>query len=139
MKHMSIYIPMILRSMPQIRIPKLLSQKLQVASTDFKTYCTQNKMYVHVGKTSFMLIGTRQNLCLVESIEIYVDNEIIKEVENQKLLGVMIDKHLSWDKQIDIVSLNIMLKLLSKYVGKQSLNQYYNSYILPIFDFGCMI
>ena len=41
-------------------------------------------MYVHVGKTSFMLIGTHQNLSLVESIEIYVDNEIIKEVENQK-------------------------------------------------------
>ena len=53
-------------------------------------------MYVHVGKTSFMLIGTRQNLFLVESIEIYVDNEIKKEVENQKLLGVMIDKHMSW-------------------------------------------
>ena len=101
-------------------------------------------MYVHVGKTSFMLSGTRQNLSLVESIEIYVDNEIIKEVENQKLLGVTTDKYLSWDKQIDIISLNVtrritLLKLLSKYVGKQSLNQYYNSYILPIIYFGCMI
>ena len=91
-----------------------------------------------------MLIGTRQNLSLVESLEIYVDNEIIKEVENQKLLGVMIDKYLSWDKQVDIVSLKItrritLLKLFSKYVVKQSLNQYYNSYILSIFDFGSMI
>ena len=123
---------------------KIVESKLQVASTDFKTYCIQNKMYVHVGKTSFMLIGTRQNLSLVESIEIYIDSEIIKEVENQKLLGVMTDKHFSWDKQIDIVSLNIthrltLLKLFSKCVGKQRLNQYYNSYILPIFDFECMI
>ena len=97
---------------------KIVESKLQVASTDFKTYCIQNKMYVHVGKTSFVLIGTRQNLSLMASIEIYVDNEIIKEVENQKLLGVMTDKHLSWDKQIDMVSLNItrritLLKLLS--------------------------
>ena len=80
-------------------------------------------MYVHVGKTSFMLIGTHQNLSLVESIEIYVDNEIIKEVENQKLLGVMIGKHLSWDKQIDIVSLKItrritLLKIIFKVCWK---------------------
>ena len=65
---------------------KIVESKLQVVSTDFKTYCIQNKMYVHVGKTSFMLIGTHQNLSLVESIEIYVDNEIIKEVENQNFL-----------------------------------------------------
>ena len=31
------------------------------------------------------------------------------------------------------------LKWLSKYVDKKSMNQYYNSYILPIFDYGCMI
>ena len=29
--------------------------------------------------------------------------------------------------------------VLSKFVGKDSLNQYYNSYILPIFDYGCLI
>ena len=63
---------------------KIVESKLQAASTDFKTNCIQKKMYVHVGKTSFMLIGTRQNLSLVESIQIYIDNEIIKEVENQK-------------------------------------------------------
>ena len=33
-------------------------------------------MYVHVGKTSFMLIGTRKKLSLVVSIEIYVDHLI---------------------------------------------------------------
>ena len=91
-----------------------------------------------------MLIGSRQNISFSESIQIYVDNELIREVKNQKLLGITIDKHLTWNQQIDIVSLNItrritLLKLLSKYVGKQSLNQYYNSYILPIIDFGCMI
>ena len=79
-----------------------------------------------------MIIGCRQNTSRAESIEIYLENEIIKQVDNQKLLGVTIDQTLSWDKQIDIVALNIskritLLKLLSKYVGKDSLNQYYNS------------
>ena len=39
-------------------------------------------MYVHAGKTSFMVLGSRQNLSLAESIEIYIDTELIKEVEN---------------------------------------------------------
>ena len=32
-----------------------------------------------------------------------------------------------------------MLKLLSKYVDQKGLNLYYKSYILPIFDYGCLI
>ena len=121
-----------------------IKTKLQNSSNDFKTYCIQNKMYVHAGKTSLMIIGSRQNISRVEQLEIYIDNEIIKQVDTQKLLGVVIDQTLCWDNQVDTVALNIarritLLKLLSKYVGKDSLNQYYNSYILPIFDYGCLI
>ena len=64
----------------------IIKSKLQVSSNDFKLYCIQNKMFVHLGKTLFMLIGSRQNISLNESIQIYVGNEIIKEVEYQKLL-----------------------------------------------------
>ena len=31
------------------------------------------------------------------------------------------------------------MKLQSKYLDKSHLNQYYNSYILPIFDYACLI
>ena len=91
-----------------------------------------------------MNIGTRQNLLNIDNINIIIDNENISGVENQKLLGIIIDKTLSWDKQIDSVCLNIsrritLLKILSKYVDESSLKQYYNAYILPIFDYGCMI
>ena len=65
-------------------------------------------------------------------------------MEKQKLLGVVIDNKLAWNEQIDTVCLNItrritLLKLLSTYIDKRSMTQYYNSYILPIFDYGCMI
>ena len=61
-----------------------------------------------------------------------------------KVYKVVIDQTLCWENQVDIVALNItrritLLKLLSKYDGKDSLNQYFNSYILPIFDNGCWI
>ena len=49
---------------------KVIKSKLQVSSNDFKHYCIKNKMYVHLGKTFFMLIGSRQNISLSESIQI---------------------------------------------------------------------
>ena len=68
-------------------------------------------MYVHAGKTSLMIIGSRQNISRVEQLEIYIDNEIIKQVDNQKLLGVVIDQTLCWDNQVNIVALNITRRI----------------------------
>ena len=101
-------------------------------------------MFINLKKTFCMLLGTRQKLIQADKIEIMLESEIIEMVDSHKLLGVIIDKHLSWDKQIDTVCLNItrkitLLKLLSKYIDKSSMNTYYNSYILPIFDFGCLV
>ena len=65
-------------------------------------------------------------------------------MEQQKLLGVVIDRSLTWDKQIDAFCITIsrritLLKLLSKYVDMENMKQYYNSYILPTLDYGCLI
>ena len=67
-----------------------------------------------------------------------------QNADQQKLLGVIIDKNLNWDKQVDAVCLNIsghitLLKLLSKYIDQANMKVYYNSYILPIMDYGCLI
>ena len=91
-----------------------------------------------------MILGTQRNLNRSEYIEVYLYQELVQLVKKQNLLGVIIDDTLSWDDQVEMVCLNItrripLLKLLSKYVDKTSMNQYYNSYILPIIDYGCMI
>ena len=31
------------------------------------------------------------------------------------------------------------MKILSKYVNQNFLKQYHNSYVLPVFDFGCVV
>ena len=46
--------------------------------------------------------------------------------------------------QIDMDCRNVsckltLMKLLSHYVNQKSLKNYYNSYILPVFDFGCVV
>ena len=122
----------------------VIQTELQKSGTDFVTWCIDNDMYVNIPKTSVMSIGTRQNLLNSDLIQIYLNDELLRNTETQKLLGIIIDQTLNWNNQIDSVCLNIsrritLLKQLSKYVNRDSLKLYYNSYILPIFDYGCLI
>ena len=60
------------------------------------------------------------------------------------MLEIQVDEMLTWDKQIDSVCLNItgkitLMKMLSKYVNQDSLKLYFNSYILHLFDYGCVV
>ena len=101
-------------------------------------------MFANILKTVYMMIGSRQNLVRTEQIVLYIENQVIQNADQQKLLGVITDKNLSWDKQIDVVCLNItrritLLKLLSKYIDQANMKLDYNSYILPIMDYGCLI
>ena len=63
------------------------------------------------------------------------NSELLQDVYNQKLLGTIIDKRLTFESQIDLdtVCSNItrrisVLKLLSRCIDKTNLNQYYQYY-----------
>ena len=64
--------------------------KLQPSTYDFKNSCLSNHVFIHIGKTSLMTAGSRQNIQNI-NMESFIDGEIIKEVKNQKLLGIIID------------------------------------------------
>ena len=61
-------------------------------------------MFVNLTKTSSMSIGSRQNLSNSDDLFIIIDDDDIS-------LGIMIDKTLSWDKQIDSVCINITRRI----------------------------
>ena len=61
-----------------------------------------------------------------DQITLHIENEMIKNADHQKLLCIIIDKNLSWDKQIDAVCANItrriaLLKLMSKYIDQPNM------------------
>ena len=105
----------------------ILGREPKMGSNGFLSLCLSNNMHVHVQETSLMWIGTWQNLQQLDSFGIfYLDDELIKQVDTQKLLGLTLDSTLSWDEQISVVCLNLtrrisLLKQLSKYVNMESL------------------
>ena len=101
-------------------------------------------MGVHYGKTHAFVVGSKHMTSANESISVTINEHSIEPVNAQKHLGITIDRNLTWEKQIDLVCQNVsrkltVMKLLSKYVNQNSLKQYYNSYVLPVFDFGCVV
>ena len=123
---------------------ELVEPKLQISAGDFNAWCTDNNMGVHYGKTHAFVVGSKHMTSANEGFFVTINEHSIESVSAQKHLGITIDKNLTWEQHIDLVCRNVsrnltLMKLLSKYVNQNSLKQYYNSNVLPVFDFGCVV
>ena len=109
---------------------------------DVQKWCEENNMHLNMNKTKCMLITTAQKRSRLEKkeIDLVLNGNKIENVCKQKLLGVHIDRHLSWDDQVDHVykMINSKLALLSrikKYLNLDTRILYFNAYIMPLFDY----
>ena len=123
---------------------EVVEPKLQNSADNFNTWCIDNNMGVHYGKTHAFVVGSKHMTSANEGISVTINGHSIESVSVQKHLGITTDKNLTLEQHIDLVCRNVsrkltLMKLLSKYVNQDSLKQYYNSYVLPVFDFGCVV
>ncbi|CAB4041449.1 Hypothetical predicted protein, partial [Paramuricea clavata] len=89
------------RSSSLIHVEEALNSELE----NIHHWLLSNKLTLNVEETEYMIIGTRQRLYnLSQDINVSIDGKVLKEVETKKTLGVLVDEHLCWDKQIDNVS-----------------------------------
>ena len=104
-----------------------------------------NKLTLNKKKTEYMIIGSRQKLSKITiEPEIRIGETAIKRVRNFKTLGVLIDEHLTWDKQLENVQTKVsrgigMLRRMRKVVPKTTLKKVYNAIILPHFDYCSLV
>ena len=78
------------------KIKTVVQTKLETSAFDFKSWCFRNDMIVNVKKTPTMTVGTRHSLHHIDALEIYLDGALLQDVDNQKLLGILIDKSLTF-------------------------------------------
>ena len=74
------------------------------------------------------------------TLSINVNGNDLENVENEKLLGVHLDPHLSFNKHVDSVCRSITSKLallrrIKRFLPIQYRKLYYNAYILPCIDY----
>ena len=63
-------------------------------------WLTTNTLSCNTSKTSYITMGSRQNLANAYFINLELDNRPIEHKPSTKLLGVHIDEMLTWDNQI---------------------------------------
>ena len=83
------------------------------------------------------------NQSAYETINIYIENQILKPKDTTKYLGVYIDKGLSWDRHIEHINskLNRGIGILRKrrsYLQQDSLRSICNSFLEPYIEYGTL-
>ena len=120
--------------------------KLQLCMQEVEKWYRANKLKVNANKSNIMYIGTRQRLNNVnlDDYPILYSGEKLDRVDDMKYLGVIIDQHLLWNKQCNVLIRNVahklsMMRRMSSVVPEKILCQVYKSYIQPIIDYGLTI
>ena len=103
-------------------------------------------MSINVAKTKTMIISSKINANRIQNCLPYIEfnNEIIDYSSEERLLGISIDRTLTWDKQVDAVlkKCNSLLYLLSRiklFISIPMRKLFFNTYILPHLDYCCII
>ena len=102
-------------------------------------------MQTNSKKTKYLLIGTAKNLYHSETttLELSIDNTILEESVGEKLLGIVIDPNLSWDRHINylIKKLNSKIFFLKRAKGYLTIEcriMLFNALIKPILEYCCI-
>ena len=82
-------------------------------------------------KSNLIAFKVGNNQSADETINIYIENQILKPKDTTKYLGVYIDKRLSWDRHIEHINSKLNRGILRKrrsYLQQDSLRSIHNSF-----------
>jgi hypothetical protein len=122
---------------------KNLSANLQVSINQLIEWTELNHMSLNPSKTKYMLIATRQKrqniTCNMPPL--YIKNSIVEEVDQHKVLGVIIDKNLTWSPHIENLSNLLSQKLfqlnqIKHFLDVSAMKNFFFAYIQSSIDYA---
>jgi hypothetical protein len=127
------------RSLDQIQ------NTLQTSITEIHHWCDDNQMLIHPRKSKSMLITTRQKHQRGHlQLKLNLKGLPIEQVEEHKVLGVIIDNNLSWQSHIDFVAkrLSKNLFLMSKLrliVSQDAIKKFFYAHCLSHLNYASTV
>ena len=119
-----------------------INDKLRDDMASIETWCERNKMVINASKTKTMIIGSRQRLSTLGTnvLSIDINDMTLQDTSCEKMLGVIIDKELTWHDHVDNVckivnSKLALLRRIKPFIDTTTRISFYNGYILPILDY----
>ena len=76
-------------------------------------WAKENKMKMHPAKTKKSIISTRQKIAnsAKQSLDLSVDGMQLTKVQSERVLGVYIDSHLTWNEHIDTLRRKLLQRI----------------------------
>ena len=109
--------------------------------TSVNNWLQCNKLSLNVKKSEFMLIGSRQRLTTVDqNMTVQINGKIVTKVDKCKHLGVIIDKNLTWNDNVEYTRKKAlkglhMLKRAKPFLPHNILKTVYNAIVLPHLEY----
>ena len=101
---------------------------------------------MHPAKTKYNIIQTRQKSAnsAKQSLDLSVDGMQLTKVESERVLGVYIDSHLTWNEHIDTLRRKLLQRIAilaraRKYIPTKYRLLLYNASIKPLFTYCCTV
>ena len=123
----------------KLQVEEALSSEV----TKIRTWLTDNKLSLHLGKTESILYGTRYSLreINVSDFKVKVDDTVISSKEEITYLGCILDKYLSGESMATKVIKKVnqrtrFLGRMSSIVNKSALRTLAGALIQPLFDYA---
>ena len=116
------------------------SSNLNISLNKISQWFTRNRLLINASKSNVMVIGIRNTTNHAQELNIKFDNNILQKVQHTKLLGIVIDENLSFNKHIDHLIKKISPKIavlhrLRYRLPVSSLNQIYLAIVQSTFDY----
>ena len=91
-----------------------VKEKIRPYIEAVSVWAKENKMKMHPSKTKYSIISTRQKIAnsAEQSLDLSVDDMQLTKVESERVLGVYIDSHLTWNEHIDTPRRKLKIKVI---------------------------
>ncbi len=121
-------------------------QKLNEDLESLSKWLNENRLILNTHKTVCMILSTHQHRVTLTNctLNLEVGDKHIKQVNEAKLLGIIIYGNLTWDKHIykmcNKISNNLgLLKRLKKFIPSNTLIMLFNNLVLPHFGYANVV
>ena len=115
--------------------------KMEKCIDEIRTFLHDNKLCNNGDKTEFMLIGSTVNLQKLKSNSINVNNTCIRAVDKVKNLGVIFDKNMTMEKQVNSMCKKAFYNIknvahIRKSLSKNDTKTAIHALVTPHLDYG---
>lgn len=107
-------------------------------------WITDNKLLINAGKTKCMILGSKYFLKPSLTLHLDIEGNVIQQVEEIHLMGVIVDSSLSWNSQINKILQKMgrsmgIIRYCKKFIPKWLTKRLAQSLVLAHLDYASVV